>query len=574
LSLIGFFILSISLGVPALSQPGDKVANTPVNILPLDGGYGPTPNNRVLKKSEVVTFPEEGSLATNTSRIEVTEEAIAESLESRNLTIVDKNFSNPRTISEVVSLDNAKQPMPTLDRYSNSTQAASQVKGTQFTPWKVTGIPRDAKFAEAETSAATKGSTVFFTGNTYAARSTDGGKNWEYLDVNKDMRTCCDQDVLYDSKHQIFIWFRHGITHDATNKDRIGISRDTVSWQMYDIIPADLNSAWQRHELDYPHLALGEKYLYITTNIFGKASPGAFIIRISLDDLQNSRPAQYSYYFGPEAFTFTPVQGALDKMYWATHENNAQMRIFEWEEYKPWQQIKVYERNIPAWSQVIMGEAKCGIRTTSSLDDPRSSEWCSRSDSRIQSGVISRNLVAFFWDADALTRTERNATFALPYINAATFDTQNNMKYVGRPYVWSPDNAWLFASAAVNENGQVGLLASYGAVDNPPGLAFGLIHDLTKAQSIGMLSLVKSTHFPQPRNFDGFIDYPWGDYIRLKSQVTFGPLKTWEAAGFVLEGGSTKQFIQPYFLKIRTYDPSASTSSNDDVTDFMPPEFQ
>lgn len=524
------------------------------------------PDNKVLKKSEIVQFPSERPITVNASRTTVTEEAIAESLESRNITVVSKNFSELQTISEVVSKDKTRQPTPTLDKYANSSQVALQVTGTQSAPWKVTGIPPSVKAPEGETSVASKGSTVFFTGNTYAMRSTDGGKNWQYLDVNKDMQTCCDQDVLYDPTHRIFIWLRQGIVDNEVNKDRLGISRDTISWQMYDIIPTELDSAWKVHELDYPQLALGNNYLYITTNIFSEyRNPyeGSLIIRISLDDLQNSKPARYSYYFGPpETFTFTPVQGASNKMYWATHKNNVAMQIFEWDESRPWQQVKVYERNIPAWSQLIMGDATSGIRTSIDDDEPRSSEWCSRSDSRIQAGVISRNLVSFFWDADALTKTERNATFALPYINAATFDTLNNMKYSGRPYIWSPDNAWLFSSAAVNENGHVGLLGYYGSIDNPPGLAFGIIHDLTKATSIGMLSLIESTHFPQPREIDGIFDYPWGDYVRLRSQTTFGPLKMWEAAGFVLEGGNTEEFIQPYFIKIRTQDPSIIGSNN------------
>lgn len=126
------------------------------------------------------------------------------------------------------------------------------------------------KAAEAETSVGSKGSTIFFIGNTYAARSTDGGKNWQYLDVNKDMQTCFDQYVLYNPQHKIFIWFRQGSVNefDGTIKDRVGVSRDTISWQMYDVIPSELNADWRYTELDYPNLALGDENLYRTTNMF------------------------------------------------------------------------------------------------------------------------------------------------------------------------------------------------------------------------------------------------------------------------------------------------------------------
>ena len=229
--------------------------------------------------------------------------------------------------------------------------------------------------------------------------------------------------------------------------------------------------------------------------MYGKTPPQetSLMIRISLADLVKFGPAKYSYYYGPPGtFTFTPVQGAKsDKIYWATHNNNAEILIFEWDESLPWKGIKVYNRTIPPWAQIYMGTAKCGIQTSipsSSL--PLESEWCSRSDSRIQTGWISQNYVGFLWDADALTRTERNAVFPWPYINTANFDLENNMSYMGRPYIWSPNNAWLFASSAVNENGDVGVIAYYGGLDNPPSLAFGVVDDPTKSTSLGSFLLL------------------------------------------------------------------------------------
>jgi hypothetical protein len=211
-----------------------------------------------------------------------------------------------------------------------------------------------------------------------------------------------------------------------------------------------------------------------------------------------------------------------------------------------------------------MGTAKCGIQTTnpSSSPSPLESEWCSRSDSRIQTGWISQNYIGFLWDADALTRTERNAVFPWPYINAATFDIKNNMKYVGRPYIWSPNNAWLFASSAVNENGEIGILAYYGGLDNPPSLAFGVVNDPTKSASLGMLSIANSTHFPTavPNDSDDF-EYIWGDYIRLRPDD--GIPNGWDAAGFVLEGGNDKTNIQPYYFTIQNQELGTAVGTED-----------
>ena len=68
----------------------------------------------------------------------------------------------------------------------------------------------------------------------------------------------------------------------------IGISRDASNWWFYGLKPTDLNSTWTGYFSDYPYLALGNKYLYISMNMI---PPGNFvrpvILRISLDDLAN-----------------------------------------------------------------------------------------------------------------------------------------------------------------------------------------------------------------------------------------------------------------------------------------------
>src|SRR2546425_11491533 len=62
-----------------------------------------------------------------------------------------------------------------------------------------------------EPSVANKGPIVFYTGNHYAARSSDGGFSWSSVDPFGDMSDfCCDQDVIYVPSRSLFIWERMG----------------------------------------------------------------------------------------------------------------------------------------------------------------------------------------------------------------------------------------------------------------------------------------------------------------------------------------------------------------------------
>ena len=106
---------------------------------------------------------------------------------------------------------------------------------------------------------------------------------------------CCDQDVIYDSNRQIFIWYRQAVRiANGENYFRLAVSRDTVSLVVYDIRPTLFSSTWNNQWWDYPHLALSNNYLFLTSNVFnglsGMTSPSRVVLaKVSLDDLANAR---------------------------------------------------------------------------------------------------------------------------------------------------------------------------------------------------------------------------------------------------------------------------------------------
>jgi hypothetical protein len=384
-----------------------------------------------------------------------------------------------------------------------------------------------------EPSVANKDNLVFYTGNWYASRSVDGGLTWTYIDPTSDMSDfCCDQDVIYDPHHQIFIWYRQGIeTASGQNRFRLGVSADALNWWFYNISPKDFNSKWTNQSWDYPQLALSNKYLYISSNIF--KPDGSFfrtaISRWSLDDLGNAATnVSFNYYDDESVFTFTPVQGATYTMYWASHLSNSRMRIYEWPEILSNNNagVRSFDRDIPAWTSDSRGTMSCN-------NGPDGKDWCGRADTRILNGWISKDTIGFLWIA------AQGNGFPWPYLNAAEFKINNDMTYSGRPYLWSSDKAWMYGFVSPNMDGDLAIVASVGGRDLYPSMAVGINDNSNGSRSPWDMKIaINGTSGPS--------DNKWGDYFRIRPFSGSG--LTWTASGYTLQGGSRGDFIEPRYL--------------------------
>lgn len=409
-----------------------------------------------------------------------------------------------------------------------------------------------------ETSVANKGKLVFYTGNWFAARSADDGLTWSYINPTSTFRnSCCDFKVIYDNRHAIFIWYMQGIKDPDTgeNEIKIGVSRDTAHWWFYSIRAPDLNSTWTHQWLDYPEVALGAKYFYFTSNMFNDEDyTRAIIVRMSLDDLANERAPHFSVYqdsargnSGATIIMFTPVQGATNTMYWASHITNAQMKLYQWNESLLSSGVKTFIRDIPPWTDMVRGLVNA--------TGPDGNNWAARSDSRITSGWMANGLIGFLWNADRGGKSTNNATFPWPYINAATFKVSDNMTYVGRPYMWSPDFAWLYGYISPDKNGNLGAVAFFGGGKFYPSVALGMRATSSGlSQSWNMRSMLNGTHGPAGPSGPG----EWGDYVTLRPINGTGP--GWVASGWTLQGGNQDNNVEPRFFKFESNNGFPSTT--------------
>lgn len=390
----------------------------------------------------------------------------------------------------------------------------------------------------AEPSTANKARLIFYTGNWFTARSTNGGSAWTYNDPYRDMADfCCDQDVIYDKNRQIFIWYRQaGKDSNGENYFRLAISRDTLSWWYYDIRPTLFSSTWNNQWWDYPHLALSNNYLFLTSNVFngldGMTSPTrAVLAKVSLDDLANARPISFLFLEHPFESqgrrTVTPVQGATDTMYFGTHLTNDRMRIYKWPESSG--TIFWYDRNIPAWTASARGSMHC--------TGPDGYNSCAFSDNRVLGGWVKDGKVGFIWNVG------EGASFPYPYINAAVFVT-STMSYTERPLVWNENTAWMYGHTSPNKRG-LGLVAFWAGGDFNPSVAAAIADNFVPPPPGWQMNWIASgTNSPARERL--------GDYLRIREFG--GQCALWVGTAYVLINGSgpttpaTSDVVFPYYF--------------------------
>jgi hypothetical protein len=193
-----------------------------------------------------------------------------------------------------------------------------------------------------EPSAAINGSVVFYTGNWFAAVSTDGGTSFKFVDPfttfpnPPGMGFCCDQVVNYIKSIDTFVWLLQ-YTRDTSGKNIQRIAYATTarvktgSWRFFDITPASLGlgaGIW----LDFPDLAVGQNMLYMTTNCFaGSAWRASAVARIKLSSF-TSGTLSASRTVSTTHPSLRVAQNCGTTAYFVAHNSTSSLRMFSWKE--------------------------------------------------------------------------------------------------------------------------------------------------------------------------------------------------------------------------------------------------
>ena len=404
-----------------------------------------------------------------------------------------------------------------------------------------------------EPSTGMAGRVMFMTGNWWAAFSNNSGATWTALSPfsqfpSADGGFCCDQTVLYEPSRDMMFWLlqyiKSGSASTSRGRERLAIYRNTSNnigpsgWIFHDFLPSSFGGPTSGEWFDYPHLALTTNYVYMTVNVFSTTTnrwTRTVIARFPLDALRAGASFSYNYLSWTANFNFTAVQGAKNVMYWASHNSNTSIRIFQWPENTT--SVTHFDVTVPAWNTTAHH-----CPTTNDRFD-----WCSFSDNRILAAVRtvkqpfgtsaaptpnSQSELWFFWNVGA------GGSFPKPYIEGARFNesTKANDR---RPLLWSSSVALHYPGGAANIRGDLALsvFVAAGAGADPSGLLC-LADDYTSDPPGWSCPRYVAFGTNGPNN------NRWGDFVDVKPNWPSG--FGWQATSFVLSGGSGTGFAVPY----------------------------
>jgi hypothetical protein len=238
-----------------------------------------------------------------------------------------------------------------------------------------TGTPVDPSGASGTTGNGQD--VVLTTGNTYASVSVDGGQT--FTNINPfcmfgytncdaagnptgtplvDGNLCCDQVVQYIPAINRFVWLMqswpsgwiNGVRVNAMNQpipsgnNRLRIvvvSPDDVrswatgggsSWLVLDLTTATLGLTGANDWMDYPDMSVGNNFLYVSVDRLGSGT-GLIVARIPLNQLSSAGTVNIGY-TGPgdingRAHGSHLTQNPGDTMFWAGHNTNKKLTIFD-----------------------------------------------------------------------------------------------------------------------------------------------------------------------------------------------------------------------------------------------------
>jgi hypothetical protein len=377
-------------------------------------------------------------------------------------------------------------------------------------------------------SAAANGYVVFQTGNWFASLSTDGGKNFRYIDPRTAFPRmyggfCCNQWVVYDPSRDLFVWLLL-YAHDA-NQGSFKLAAASTSqaargeWMVWDF-PAGNNHQWEGLQLE-----VSPSYAYLSANQFNLAGDTfltAFVLRVPLDDIKAGGSLNLEAYM---TSNFAPhlASGTSGTMYFASHNSTSQIRIFQWDQLST--TVAVKDVNIPAW----MDHGYTCI-------SPDGSNWCGSADGRVQTGWMKGNTVTYMWNA------ANGGSYLHPYIDAVRLNTSDLSILSGtqgQPLIYNTSDSFLYPSAVPNARGDIGLSFYYSNNTKDaskytyPSLAGSIWDDFSNPPPGWQYYLIAAGK-ASPANPNGSPRDAWGNYLSTRS---FYPnALAWQVGGSVLIG--------------------------------------
>lgn len=435
-------------------------------------------------------------------------EAMAEEVEEANPTIRIPEGSGKKILSTPVDAPTSpvlSDKLPRADVVDSPQKATPNgpQAATDFVYATVRDVPTSAAIQRSsvgEPGVGNMGNTILYTGNWYAARSSDGGATFTYVSPSTTFPRinggfCCDQLANYAPAQDMMLWGLQYIKDGNSGTLRLARAVGSTSvinnqWRYYDFNPQKFGFAagtW----LDFPGLTISSNYAYLSSNVFDNSDHfvGSIVWRVSLSELAAGGTINYSYFVRTDAFSPRLTEGAGTTMYWATHTSTSQLRIFRWDD----------GPGAIQWNDVSVNPyaylSRDGVAPS-----PDGTNWAARADSRILGAWVANGVIGFMWAA------KQDSTFPYPYTIVARFN-QSTRALISQNQIWNSQFAWLLPTASVNAAGNLAGLMAYGGGPYYPGTNIWISDDVQNGFSPPAFYGAAASNLGPIRNSWGRLSY-------------------------------------------------------------------
>ncbi|WP_157745052.1 hypothetical protein [Micromonospora coxensis] len=381
-----------------------------------------------------------------------------------------------------------------------------------------------------ETAAANDGSSVFYTGNTYASYSTNDGSTWTGVGLPAGPadapNACCDQDVVRaHNTDRIFSILLY--TNAALNNGGVRIFvRDNPASAPLCTYYIDPGGAADDVLPDYPHIGVSANALYLTTqNQRAGSWIGSQIRRFNLAQMSACTTATtntLTHVGSVGQRVFTPVEGAQNSttMYFGAIESNTSFRIFSWAESST--SVPQTVRTISA-SNFSNPDCRGGTGNFDFIE--RATSWTA-AGFRMR-GALHGSRVTWYW------HSAPTGGITQGHVRAASFRT-SDLTLVEQPHIWNASLCFGYPVVSGNVFGDLGIsIAAGGAAGGGGAAAQGYVGvDDTPADPIAFGSVILTASGTHNRT-----DGRYGDYFTVRTNAKCQ--RTWVGTNYALSGGNT-----------------------------------
>ena len=383
--------------------------------------------------------------------------------------------------------------------------------------------PSEQRLASSvgEPSTAINGRVVMYTGNWYSARSVDAGQTFQFIDPftsfpdPPNLAFCCDQVVNYIAAIDTFVWLlQYGVNDgpEVDNIQRLAFAKtadvEAGRWKLLDITTASLGAAGEF--MDFPDLAVGDNFLYVTTNLFNAAgrSTGAAVIRIRFDSLGAAQPTA-QHFVSRELDSFRVAQNTGPTAFFAAHADTSTLRVFAWPEAQA--APNPTDVGVSRW----IGGAGYQSRT------PDGGRWLDRIDPRITGAARASDELWFAWSVDKNSNHRPQ-----PFVQIARIDA-TNLTLLENINIFDPDSAIAYGGLSSNAAGEVGISYVIGGGTRFPSHMVGILTGTRRDVQVNA-----GARAP--------LDGQWGDYLAVRPVYSGPPnnqrTNLFSASGYTMNG--------------------------------------